>query len=506
MRTTLLLLALASAAVAQEWIPLDGRSKAVGNAGVAFAEGPAAAYWNPASLAYKAEKPFDFSTGVGFTISAFGDVAIEGDILADVVHVTDLYSDLNFQAIQTRMNAGTHTSQDVQDALKIMNAVLALDDPGKGSIAHAGGGFDLKIGPFGIFARALGTVAMDPFYDFSPGNSSSLTSTDLATFFGQMPDGAVALSGAGSALAAKLFSCGLTGNSDGGVATDAEELAFQAQTALGDAAISDPKMQEALCAVAQATLAGAGGAASNTLYFNGSGVEIRSILQREIGISFGLPLYPSILNVGIGLKEIITDSFYRRITLKEIDEDDDLLGRVKDEYKENSKRSNDFNIDLGATVYPLSWLTVGLSARNLIPMTIDIAGPGGDIHLDPQVRMGAAARVSILRFGFDLDLTKDDSELLQGYESQTLGFGMEIDLWVLQLRGGWFDNIASSTSKGVFTGGLGLNFYLFKLDIAGQLALSEVKVKPADPAAGDNEQLVPERLGVGVTLRVDLPF
>jgi hypothetical protein len=233
-----MVLILSASAWAQDWISTDARSKATGNAGVAFAEGAGAAYWNPSSLAQGSEEALDFTAGFSFTGYGFTDVAIEGDILSQIDRVADLYNDVSFQASQDRINAGTHTSADVQNAMRILDSALALNEDGKGVVGHLGVGLDFKYGPFGFFVRRLGSVGVDPFTDFSVPNSSALSSTSMATFFGGLTGGA--LSSAGASLRDRLVACGLTGDADSDGTADAAELAFQAQTALG-------VMREASC-------------------------------------------------------------------------------------------------------------------------------------------------------------------------------------------------------------------------------------------------------------------
>jgi len=178
---------LALAAEAQEWTPLDARSRSLGGAGVAFAEGPGAGYWNAAALASGSEKPFDFSTGWGSGLSVGADTSLEGNVIDDVFRAVDLYDFLDLQGIQSRFTAGTPTAQDVQDAVRIVDAVLALDQPGEGTLTHVGTGIDIRFGSFGLFTRAVGVVAVDPVVDFTgaaittPANGETPTGTDSAT-------------------------------------------------------------------------------------------------------------------------------------------------------------------------------------------------------------------------------------------------------------------------------------------------------------------------------------
>ena len=169
-------------AAAQEWFPIDARTKATGGAGVAFGEGPSAAYWNPASLADGAEMPFDFTTGFGMEISAGADVNLLGSLAVDIVNLGNLYSDIEIDDIRDEIDMGTHTEADVQDAFTLVDAILDLDNPDGTVLITAGAGVDLKIGPFSIFTRGFGGVGLDPFMDPS-GANGQLTTSNLDTFF-----------------------------------------------------------------------------------------------------------------------------------------------------------------------------------------------------------------------------------------------------------------------------------------------------------------------------------
>jgi hypothetical protein len=474
----------------------------MGNTGVAYTDGPAASYWNPASLAAGAERPFDFSTGWGFSLYGTVEAVLEGDVSSLVAAVDDAYEFYNFSGSQQAINAGTHTDTDVQSALTIVNTILTTDQRGEGVLFNVAGGTEVRVGPFSVFARAVGTIAGDPFFNFANPVGSALTGTDLNTFFGQLAPPGGPLTPATQNLSAQLAPIfGATTDSDGDGTTDADELAYQAQLALGDAAISNPAFIATMESIARATVANAGtGAAASTLYFTDSGTVIRGLIQAEVGIGFGLPLFPTALEVGIALKEVVSETFYRKITYQEEEENDDLGDAVRDEFKENRKRDSDFNIDLGAIVRPASWVTVGLSVRNLLPMKVSFAGPG-DLETDPKIRAGAAFRpAGFFTIGFDFDVLEADSDLLDGYHSRFLGAGFEFDFPVIKLRGGYFDNVADSDTRGTFTAGIGLDVWLFRLDVAGQIGIHENKVKPDSLDGQDEEEIFPDRASVSFTL------
>src|SRR6185436_11626257 len=129
------LLLSGAAASAQDWAALDARSRALGGAGVAFADGRGdSMYWNPASLAVGAEKPLDFSTGFAFSFNAFVDAHVTGNVLGDVNRIVDQYEFFDFQAIQSSFDTGTVNTTDLQNVMQIIDSLSRLNDPGKGAL------------------------------------------------------------------------------------------------------------------------------------------------------------------------------------------------------------------------------------------------------------------------------------------------------------------------------------------------------------------------------------
>ncbi len=501
--TAAFLLAFAGAAAAQDWISPDPRSKATGNAGVAYAEGINASYWNPSLTALDAEKMFDFSTRYGFAFTTFADATIVGDVISKFNRLSDIVKDTEFGDVQDALNSGTFTATDVQSALKVVDAVTALQRNDEGALLHAGGGLDFQFGPFGLFARPMVSAGIIPHVDFT--TSMALSDNALNVFFGNLA-GPVALSPEGIALSTGMQAAApaLAGDADTDGIVDADELAYQAQLALGDAAISNPAFVSSMNAVAAATAANAGGAEADTLYNNPSGFDLRAVLQTETGVSLGIPLKPQVLTVGIALKEIITESSFTRVRIQESSEEDDPIETAQDDFDANRKRSNDFNVDLGVLYSPADWARVGLTARNIFPMEIPIAGPDDRISMKPQYRLGAAVSpIGLLNFGLDVDLSKNDSPFFGSYSSQMIGGGMEVDLSFLKLRGGLFDNIAESGGF-VYTGGFGLKIFFLCLDFSGQMSSDRVKIEESDSeGSGKN---YPEGAGAAASISIDLRF
>jgi hypothetical protein len=480
-----------TAAWAQDWQTLDARTRALGGAGVAFADGRAESmYWNPASLAVGAEKPFDFSTGFGLSFSAFVDVHATDNIVSDVQKITDQYEFYNFQQVQADFDSGNVTAADVQNVLKIVDNLSRLNDPGKGVLVGSGASFNLRVGPFGLFVNVLGNVGAAPVVDFAGVGFS----TDPA-FFGNVPPASGTPTAAEANLSAQLQTrAGLS-------AADADNLAFHAQQSLGDAAISNPAFINAMVALTQGT----GG--STNLYDNPSGVFVRGLAQAEAGISFALPLFPTLVDVGVSLKEIVSETSFRFISYAEQDSGEDFEEAVREDLRDNRVRSTNFNVDLGARVMPLEWFTLSVAARNLIPMDIKYKGPGR-MHMDPQVRLGAMAHaLGFIKVGVDIDLLENESPVLPGYFTRQFGAGLEFDLPVFKIRVGYAKNLAFASDHGRLAAGIGFDILGFVIDIGAQASLHEIEYQPASQDGTDKkETFFSDHVNAGITIGLNLPF
>jgi hypothetical protein len=288
-------------------------------------------------------------------------------------------------------------------------------------------------------------------------------------------------------------------------AGDADKLAFQAQQALGDAAISDPAFVNAMTILAQGTVAGGG-----TLYDNRSGVFVRALAQVEAGLSLALPVLPTLLDVGVSFKEVISETTFSYVTYADKDSEDGVGDRIRDDLKDrNRRRTTKFNMDFGVRATPLEWLALGLAARNVIPMDLAYAGPGGPIHVDPQIRAGLMVRpLGFLKLGVDVDLRENESPVLPGYTMRHFGAGVEFDLPVLKLRVGYDENLAFAKDHGRLTAGIGLDFFgYFLLDLGVQGSLVKTQFKAASVDGTDKAETIPtDRVSVGLSLGVNLPF
>ena len=132
----------ASPASALEWHALGARAVGMGGTGVAAAQGPLAAYWNPAALGRPTANAYGLQIPFGAHAALTGSV-IEGA-----------------KNLQNLKDAGTApTDAQIQDALN------KLDQPGSGLRVDGGFGVDSKIGRLGLFLNGFSYIGAVPQVD-----------------------------------------------------------------------------------------------------------------------------------------------------------------------------------------------------------------------------------------------------------------------------------------------------------------------------------------------------
>ncbi|NRB38383.1 MAG: conjugal transfer protein TraF [Pseudomonadales bacterium] len=186
------------------------------------------------------------------------------------------------------------------------------------------------------------------------------------------------------------------------------------------------------------------------------------------------------LSIGITPKFMSITSYADAPTIEELEDDYDA-----DNLTDSETTNEDFNIDLGFSYsfLPNDMMTVGLTIKNLLPQTYKTELPlsGIDVidatfqefDIDTQARAGLAVDLPLgFTIATDIDLTKNKPYFL-GEDTQFFGAGVEWDVWLMQLRGGFRTNLADSNDQ-VITAGLGFNFVVLQLDIGAQFSDNNV--------------------------------
>ena len=242
----------------------------------------------------------------------------------------------------------------------------------------------------------------------------------------------------------------------------------------------------------------------NSLLNNESGARVRGLGVIESGVGYGHSFFDGLLSVGANLKYMHGITYtkfvgYQTIEDAELDFGDSNL----------REESGNFGLDLGLMSKPFDFLQVGLVARNVNSPKFktgrDPSDPNSrkNFTMDAQVRMGAAFfpfSNDTLVIATDLDLTANESDLLEGYKSRLWSLGAELKIPIpvvsIALRAGGYMNAASGADHAfVLTGGLGLKVWLLTLDLAGGASPAQADIK----ANGDK---YPSRVNLSAVLGI----
>ena len=466
----------------EEWVVIGPRAMGMGGAGVAVTRGPLATYWNPANLAARPVRAF--TAGVSLPVSA--SLAARGDVIRSLDRLYGHVKDLDwtgtiesvFDNPAQRFDDPAH-EDDLKTLLRVVTEDLpALNAPGKGVTAAASGEVGLQLGRLAIAARALSWSAVHPVAD--------LSATRLALGNGFDDVFGAVNTPADTDLAARLIAAN-PGVAPGHI----ESLVYWTEQAGVDT--SGGAVESMLDTVIKGTTAG-GLTLDNCIASNESGFMARGLGVGELGLTYAHPLHSGRLALGATVKAMHGVTYERHYTLNALESGGDVVKHIKD--RRNRRDSLRLGIDAGVTVVPFDFLALGIAARQLNRPVF--AASGKDYKLAPQVRCGAALYpASWLTLACDVDLTRNRSEALPGYTSQTVAGGIEIAvLDALFLRGGISKNIALSEGL-AYHAGLGLHGGPFRLELAGAVSDARVRIKH-----GNRNATLPERAGLSVMIEV----
>jgi hypothetical protein len=239
----------------------------------------------------------------------------------------------------------------------------------------------------------------------------------------------------------------------------AEELIFQAERSGLDT--GSQGVQELIGQLA----AGSDGAPSDAP--NQSGILLRGLYTKQVGIAWGSHVLPSKLGDRLGLGVHV--QFIHGTTVRQfygaMDDVDTDIGT------EDRRRSKRLSLDVGLLYEASDWLRLGLSARRVNGPSFPTKG-GSPIVLSPQLRGGAAVYLSSRwLIAADLDLTENESDIIDGFRSRILALGTEYRAnfvgHSVDLRLGVNRNLASGPNDDiVITAGIGLYLGNFRFDLA----------------------------------------
>lgn len=504
---SILVLVFSSSALAQEWTAHDPHSKGTGNAGVAISDGSSSSYWNPSNLGKGVTKFFSLKAPE-LKIGGFVDLAVEGNTLETLDTISDLYKEggvakTSLKDIQTKLNAGTATATDLDPIFKIIENIAALDKDGNGAVGFGGAYAEIRLGNLAFSVRDTFYVGLDPVIDLSVGGNASLAQSGVSQVLNTIGTGQTPSSSAGASLSSQLAKI------PGVTQAQADQLAALAEQS--GVNLSDPAVQSTINTVINATQAASGLITSGSTFLNNkSGVEFKALELREIGASVGfeLPMLMDKLRGGATVRLLEGTTFKKKIIFVDVEDSNNVFEDLRNDFDENSKTSTGATVDLGFG-YPLigDIIDLGLSVKNILPNEFDFDDGSGSIDLQPMARAGILVKPALgmnwLKVTADADITKNEFDGLDGYESQILGGGIQIDpnipLFNLSIRGGAFTNMAAERHAMVYTLGLSLKLVGFlQLDLSGQLSADETQIE--EPSAGSSSKDLPTRVGGAIAL------
>ncbi|MBW7957913.1 MAG: conjugal transfer protein TraF [Deltaproteobacteria bacterium] len=215
------------------------------------------------------------------------------------------------------------------------------------------------------------------------------------------------------------------------------------------------------------TAAGSGG---NTIDENESALLVRGIGVAEVPLTYGRKINDD-FSVGGNVKFMKARVYNARVEVFDKDVSD-----VLDEAKEDYTESNAFGVDLGALYRFGDKLRFGVVARNVNSPKFDMKPISGDpadsIKEKAQVRAGVAYKpFDFLTLAADIDVTENETAAANGLKSRNLGGGVEASIFnFLKLRAGIYKNLSMDDIGPVYTAGLGLNLWLFNIDLGGAVS------------------------------------
>ena len=236
--------------------------------------------------------------------------------------------------------------------------------------------------------------------------------------------------------------------------------------------IDDAKLQTVIDTLGLVPLASSGSLSDNTTAVTAVGLGVA-----EIPVSYGYA-FDDRWSIGATAKLMLGRVYGASILVFSDDEDavEDEIRDIQDEYEETTT----FGIDV-AGMFRISNFQFALAARDLNTPTFDgfITDDGlrvPDIELDPSLTAGVAwIPWPRLVVEANAELIPRDT-LLEVGEVQHAGVGVEwTGLRFLALRGGISGNLAESDQDPVVSAGIGLNFWLLQIDLAGGMALDTVE-------------------------------
>lgn len=444
----------------------------MGGANVAVANDATAAYWNPAAFGFFKGKGNDDYAKRNWSVSAFGGAGEQ--IHEDLGESLDKIFNTDFNNI----NTGNISANKMVDFLNITNSLNQFNsNSNRAAEVTMNGGLGLQVGNFGLGGYVFSDISAKGNLDLvniAP-VSSSVTSTDVVTAFStasnfnggsSVPAGDYYLSASQKTSLAATIAAMPNWNSTA-AANFVQAVDYGLSQAQTSGYTIPADVTTTITNVAQvASSAVTGGSIANntsSLYFKGIAIgEVPLTYGRAFGDNFSL---------GGNIKYMKARTYNTQVQIFNTDFSS-ALSTAKNNYTD----SQTFGVDMGALYRSGDKFRIGIVARNVNSPSFDVtplaSGDSSSMKEKPQIRAGIAYKpFDSLTLALDYDVTKNDTNVSDSYKSQNLGGGLEFNVYkVIQLRGGFYKNMAQNDIGPVYTGGIGLNLWLVNIDVGASVS------------------------------------
>ncbi len=471
---TVLAMAMVQGTIAETAF-IGARAMGMGGANAVSTRDASAQWYNPAAFGFMHSESNSLDRSNlgkqdwGWSIV---DIGAGYTLTGEMGKYLDLFTDIDFDAFTTD---GLKNTPDSISSLLEIGSIIDGIDASDAAYVDANIGTGVRIGHWGIGLRLFSeaTAFIEP-------DTTQLGIDQSASDFVNAINQAAASDGFNAtgynfqtltASEQSSLKTKLEGNTDAVKYLDKKLTEIKESSDLTKADVSN-----AIALINEIDFNAGGGASSfsnNLSYALG-----RAFGVVEIPVSYGHSFFDNSLSVGITAKGMYGSVTGTKIWFFDEDAIDDAISVTSD----NTEASLNFGIDLGL-LYRLPFVQLAVVGHNLnsptfkgFTDTVDVNGTSqqvviDDVTLDPQVTLGAAF-IPSRRFMVELDYdVLKVGTLLDGYDIQRLSVGGELDVWLLALRLGAYNNMALDDSNWVATAGLGLNIFGVRLDVGGAYSL-----------------------------------
>ena len=485
---TLMLLtlgAVAHVAWALESPIVGPRALGMGGVGVACSDDYVAQFYNPAAFGFFAAgeangersasdnnnlQRKDWGMGIDATVGVHL-VGNLGTYLNDVLQI-----DVNkLQAIGQTGNVDTAT---LTNLTKVLAALSSFDADADAVIVDFNAGFGLRIGHFGLGVRSFGQ-AVGKLEDFDrthigitlPAGQSVAAQINNVSVPVNTTPGTYNPTKLNATQQATLL--GILINNGQVSAATAQQAVNKLDYSLAEAGINANDIDGVIAQMAQLVQSSAVG----NLKFGTNDSKLRMIGLGvvEIPVTYGYA-FDEHWSIGGSLKYMMGRVYGLDIPLFNTNGDD--LSQSFSNSRNNYQQSSNMGIDLSVmTRFPM--VQVGLTGRNLNGPSFKGPTVNGVQFATQYIKPSATAGIAFIPFttvtlAADMDLTRSDS-VLKSRNYQRIAGGFEWDAFrFLALRAGISKNLAISTDPTLYSGGVGLNLWLLRIDLAAQATTETV--------------------------------